>query len=309
MTQEVGDKVEWGLARRRAHPWVGWSAGIAVFFLLSLAVDKGPIAHAGVLFEIQSAPGRAPSFLFGTIHSDDPRVTELPAQVQAAFDASPGFILEVIPDGSAIIKAMVTMAYTDGRRLSDVLPSELYRQASAALAERGMPEEAFRDFKPWAVMTLLSAPPAERGELLDLMLYRAAVEDGKRLEGLETMEEQLAVFDDLALTDQVALLRATLESWDQLPRMLDQLVMAYLARDLDALLELSEAYIAASEPRLASLFWEAVVESRNRRMLERLIPLLDQGGWFVAVGALHLAGDSGIVESLRRHGYRVSSVY
>jgi hypothetical protein len=144
---------------------------------------------------------------------------------------------------------------------------------------------------------------------MDMALYRSAVAQHKRIEGLETIEEQLAVFDDLDESDQVGLLRETLASRDQLPVMFEELVGAYLSRDLDALLRLSERYLQDGDPRLAALFREAAIDSRNRRMAERMVPLLDQGGWFIAIGALHLPADGGVLARLRQRGYAVSAIY
>jgi uncharacterized protein YbaP (TraB family) len=278
----------------------------------SLAVFTAPLAWAGevgwtrgILYEIRTSTAVAPSFLFGTIHSEDDRVTDLPAPVRLAFDTSPGLALEVIPDAVAIVKAMVTMAYTDGRLLRDALPEDLYLETAAALGEIGMTEDAFKDLKPWAVATILSSPPSETGEFLDMLLYRTALAETKRIEGLETMAEQLAVFDDLAESDQVALLRETLASREDLPAIFEELMTAYLDRDLAKLQTISERHLADSDPRLAALFQKVVIDSRNDRMVERMAPLLDQGGWFVAIGALHLPGALGVVEQLRRRGYHI----
>lgn len=267
------------------------------------------IAAKGILYEIRPASGAAPSFLFGTIHSEDERVIDLPAPVRSALAASPRLALEVVPDASAIIKAMVTMAYTDGRRLRDTLPSELYRETAEALGELGMPEEAFKDLKPWAVVTLLSGPPSTTGEFLDMLIYRDAVDAAKPVAGLETMAEQLAVFDDLSETDQIALLRETLDARAQLPQIFEALISAYLARDLGQLQTLSDGYLEQGNPRLAALFQDVVIDSRNQRMVERMEPLLSEGGWFIAVGALHLPGDQGIIALLRDRNHAVTVIY
>jgi uncharacterized protein YbaP (TraB family) len=262
-----------------------------------------------LLYEIRSETSTDPSYLFGTIHSEDPRVLDLAAPVLDAFRDSRGFALEVVPDADAIIRAMVSMTFKDGRTLSDALPPELYPRAAEALKGLGMPPAAFNDFKPWAVVTLLSVPRGENGEFLDLRLHREAVEAGKRVAGLETMEEQLAIFEGLDESDQVALLRETLDSLDSLPDLLATLIAAYLERDLDALQTYGDRYLDGADPRLAALFREVAVRSRNHRMAERMGPLLDEGGWFIAVGALHLPGTEGILALLRAQGYRVSPHY
>lgn len=262
-----------------------------------------------ILYEIRSPETQALSYLFGTIHSEDPRVLSLPAPVRAAFEASTSFALEVIPDGDSIIRSMVTMTYTDGRTLREVLPDDLYEQSAVALHRLGMPTAAFRDFKPWAVVTLISVPPAETGDFLDMRLYREALAASKRIEGLESIEEQLAIFDAFTESDQIALLRETLDALDELPKIFEALINAYLARDLDALMALGDSYLDHGDPRLAELFRQVAVVSRNHRMATRMTPLLNEGGWFIAVGALHLPSVSGILRLLDQQGFQVTPVY
>jgi uncharacterized protein YbaP (TraB family) len=273
---------------------------------MDLAWCQDPAPPRGILYQIQSPAASAPSYILGTIHSEDPRVLALPDPVRAAFTASPRFALEVVPDAEAILKSMVTMTYTDGRTLREVLPPDLYGRTAQALGRLGMTPNAFADFKPWAVVTLLSLPPAQNGEFMDLALYRTAVGSGKEIKGLETMEEQIGIFDTMSEEDQIALLRETLDAQPQMPALFEDLIRAYLAQDLDALMARSERYLQDGDPRLAALFREAAVDSRNRRMAERLEPLLDQGGWFVAVGALHLAGEGGILHLLEERGYQIT---
>lgn len=291
---------------RRSWGW--WLLGLLIALVAPPTLGRGPDApvEKGILYQIQSPAAATASYLLGTIHSEDPRVLDLPGSVRSAFEGSPGFVLEVVPDAEAIIKSMVTMTYNDGRTLKEVLPPELYRRAAEALGGLGMTPAAFEDFKPWAVVTLLSLPPTEKGEFLDLSLYRAAKDAGKAIRGLETMEEQLAVFDSLSEADQIALLEETLDGRDQMPDLFEDLIQAYLAQDLVALMERSERHLKGGDPRLAALFREAAVVSRNRRMAERLRPLLDEGGWFIAIGALHLPGDEGVLRLLQYSGYRVS---
>lgn len=285
--------------------WLRWVL-LALVAAPSLTWGRDTAAGQGILYRVESAIATTPSYLFGTVHSEDPRVLALPESVRSAFDASPGFALEVVPDAEAIIKSMVTMTYTDGRTLKEVLPPDLYERAAEALAGLGMTPAAFEDFKPWALVTLLSLPPTQKGEFLDLVLYRTAAEAQKTIRGLETMEEQVAVFDALSEADQIALLRETLDARHQMPAMFEDLIRAYLAQDLDALMERSEQYLRDGDTRLSTLFREAAVDSRNRRMAERMRPLLDQGGWFIALGALHLPGKQGVLRLLEARGYSVS---
>lgn len=278
-------------------------AGLVFWLMVGLA----PVVAAGepgLLFEIDATEaGGAPCYLFGTIHSEDPRVLALTAPTQAAFDRSAVFIMETIPDTQAVIRAMMAMVYTDGRGLAGVAGRLLYDQTVQALAERGMAEEAIKDYKPWAAATLLGMPEAGTGEFLDIRLYKAALAAGKQVQGLESIEEQLAVFDTLTEEDQIALLRETLEARATLPEVFARLLEAYLSRDLARLERLGDEYLGRGDPQLAARFRHAALEARNQHMTDRMLAYLRVGGCFIAIGALHLPGEEGVLSRLARAGF------
>lgn len=262
----------------------------------------------GLLFEVRSRDNVS-SYLFGTIHSEDARVVELPSAVRSAFDGARVFVMEVVPDAEAILQSMVAMVYTDGRTLADVIGNELFQQVVAAVETRGMSEEAIKDFKPWAIVAILSVPSGKTGEFLDLFLYKTALADGKPVIGLETMEEQIAVLGGMSEGDQVALLEQTLKVCDELPDVYERLLDTYVRRDLGELLRLGDEYLRGGDSALGERFKAAALDVRNVRMTERMMPLLEQGGHFVAVGALHLPGSEGILARLRAAGLEVRPVY
>ena len=278
-------------------------AGLVFWLMVGLAPVVAT-AEPGLLFEIDATEaGGAPCYLFGTIHSEDPRVLALTAPTQAAFDRSAVFIMETIPDTQAVIRAMMAMVYTDGRGLAGVAGRPLYDQTVKALAERGMAEEAIKDYKPWAAATLLGMPEAGTGEFLDIRLYKAALAAGKHVQGLESIEEQLAVFDTLTEEDQIALLRETLEARATLPEVFARLLEAYLSRDLARLERLGDEYLGRGDPQLAARFRHAALEARNQHMTDRMLAYLRVGGCFIAIGALHLPGEEGVLSRLARAGY------
>jgi uncharacterized protein YbaP (TraB family) len=278
--------------------------------LLPLGVGAaGARFDSGLLFRIQSASSTPPSYLYGTMHSEDPRVVSLPEPVSSALSGASVFVLEVVPDERAMAASAVAMRYGDGTLLADVLPVELYARIIDALALRGIPEAVVSGFKPWAVLTLLNAPEAETGEFLDMKLYRRAVAAEIPVRGLESMAEQVSALDTLSTDDQVALLRETLRTQAQLPEMFEALTEAYLQRDLRGLLELNDGFLRQADPALIARFETALIHDRNARMEKRVLPMLAEGGHFIAVGALHLPGEGGLLERLSRRGLRIERVY
>jgi uncharacterized protein YbaP (TraB family) len=55
-------------------------------------------------------------------------------------------------------------------------------------------------------------------------------------------------------------------------------------------------------------FTARLVVERNYRMAERIQPQLREGNALIAVGALHLPGEEGLLALLAEEGYRVSAV-
>ena len=283
----------------------------SVVLVLSLLLASALQAETekGLLWRVETPQG-AVSHLFGTIHSEDPRVLNMPPAVSQTFDTAKTLVLEMdlgAADGMAMGQAMML---PPGKNLQSLIGTELYRQSVNAMAERGYPEAIINRLQPWAVVLTLSMPQPKTGLFLDYVLYVRAAEQGKAVVGLEQMGEQLSVFTSLSMEEQVSLLRDTLRENDKFPQMFEQLIEAYLQRDLQALAALSEQQsMSASDKALQQRFMGTLVDERNQRMVTRLLPLLEEGGVFAAVGALHLPGNAGLLAQLRQHGLRVSPVY
>lgn len=282
----------------------GWGATL-IWLLLGLTwlLPVGAEAQ-GRLWRI-SAAGVEPSYLFGTMHSEHPEVTRLPPDVERAFDGSGRLVLEMVLDQTAMLSTAQAGLFESGRDLEDVLPAPLYRRTVEAMADYGVPEPVLRRFKPWMVFSTLMLPRSRTGMFLDLRLYQQAVAAGKPVTGLETAAEQIAVFDGMSMADQVSILRDTLDNLERFDAWFEEMRRVYLSGDLDALATFSDEMMSDIDPALAQRFQRRFVSERNRRMVERLRPLLREGGAFIAVGALHLPGEDGIIALLRAAGYEV----
>lgn len=264
-------------------------------------------ATGGVFWRIENADA-PPSYLLGTIHSTDPRVVKLPSHVTRAFEASDALVMEMDLTQDSVLQFGTAMISTDGSDLKDLLGARDFSRVETALTDYPFPEAVLRKLKPWAVMALISQPKPESGLFMDMVLYQQALSTSKRIFGLETAEEQIAVFNDMSLADQVALLRASLAQVEQMPRMHAKLIETYLTGDLAAIEALSNKMAQSYDKGLANRFLFRLNEARNDRMVVRMLPYIESGRAFIAVGALHLAGSNGIVAQLESHGYTMSPV-
>lgn len=286
----------------------GYLALALVFAAAVFGAQAGERFDKGLLWKVEPAGG-TPSYLFGTMHTDDPRVVQLPVPVQQAFDRARSVTLEVELDPQSLIGLATALLLVDGSTLESRVGDKLYKRTVQAMGALGMPEAIVNKMKPWAVAVTLMTPPDQSGPVLDQVLYEQAISRGKKVSGLETVAEQMALFDELTRNDQIALLRDTLDNLPEIALMLEDLQAAYLARDLKQLVFINEASMQSSNPQLAKNFNQKVIIDRNHRMAERMQISLHEGNHFIAVGALHLPGKEGLLTLLSAQGYRVTRVY
>lgn len=289
-------------------PLTGHSAACRPVVAEKPADTKKHEFNRGLLWKIES-PGVAPSYLFGTYHTSDPRITTLPCPVHEVFNRTSSYTMEVIFNGAGIVSMAEAMFFNDGKTLKDVLGDALYQETLRVVGTSETDGSSSIDnMKPWAVMMTLLNPHKGSGLFLDMALQLAATRDGKPTYGLETMQEQIAVFNGLSLDDQVVLLRDTVKNHQLTDNAMEELTEAYLKRDLGALLEISEKF-RPQDAQVHDAMMERLLLKRNISMAERMRARLIEGNAFVAVGALHLPGDNGLLNLLSRAGYHVSPIY
>jgi uncharacterized protein YbaP (TraB family) len=269
-------------------------------------LTAGPFVR-GLLWKV-TAPGGQVSHILGTIHSDDPRVLNLPEGVKAALDKSDVFMMEVLITSEAILKLAHRMMLSGSDDLESILGAGLFDQAARAMETRGIPRVAVGRLKPWVVAMMLCMPESQSQKFLDLELHRRAVDAQKTIHGMESVEEQMDIFDHLPLDRQIDYLKETLELLPQMPAMFESMISAYLDRDLQGLARIVQEVARASKSMPAEGFMERINDNRNTLMVKRMTPHLQTGGAFVAVGALHLAGEQGILNLLSRQGYGITAM-
>ena len=285
-----------------------FAALISIFFYLLCSQVALAADDKGILWRIDGAASQ-PSYLLGTIHSDDARVTNVPPSVMRVFQQADSFSGEVKMDLPSMMQASQATLLPEGQSLEQLIDRSLYKQTVQLLAAYGIPELVVQRMKPWAAAATLSLPRPQSGIFLDMLLYNQAAAAGKRVYGLETIAEQIGAMESMSHELQITMLRDAIAQHDQLDQIIEQLITAYVRRDLKALESISNAAMQEGDARVAEVFNAEVVDRRNYRMLERMQPRLREGNAFIAVGALHLPGDKGLLKLLRNKGYRVSPMY
>lgn len=275
----------------------------------------------GMFWKIEKE-GLDPSYLFGTMHVSDPRVLDLPESVEnARFDASVVVIesTEVLDVKKAMGRVLMQpemMWLPAGKRLEDYLLKEDAERLAAGLKAKGMILSAVNRMRPWLISSTLAAAGCEgkrqaKGlKMLDMQIALDAVDEDIPIEGLETFEEQFAAMNSVSVESQVqSLLKMVTSSAKATGDFTETMIQLYEADDFGPIWPLlTRRY--ATDPAVAasgiSDFESAMVIKRNHIMAERSARFLTEGNAFIAVGALHLQGEEGLVELFRKQGYTVT---
>jgi uncharacterized protein YbaP (TraB family) len=271
---------------------------------------KPDILHPqGRLWKIEK-PSVPPSYLFATMHVNDSRVVNLPPPVEQAFNDSSQFVMEMLLNFEAVGLVSRASFFSDGRTLDSVMQAKDYRRLLAVLQQRMQLEESVvRHMKPWAVFSLLMMPVEQGGgAALDMQLYRRSIQAQKSVAGLETAQEQVDVFDQMSIADQLWLLNQAVREIAQTDALFPEMLEAYVQGDLAALMLMQQQMMSA-ESDIDDRLMHRLLTVRNQRMVKRMLPYLQQGDAFIAIGALHLPGQDGVLHLLQQQGYSVAPVY
>lgn len=274
-----------------------------------------------LLWRIEKA-GVDASYLFGTMHLSDRRVTTLKPSVETALKSARTVILEIADLSPAALTSAMSvvngadLVYADGRTLADQLTPEEFEKVKKVVSSSGLPGDAAGMLKPWLVSTLLAVSECERrqtasgAQVLDMKLASRAKEAAIPVVGLETIEQQLAALAGIPEDQQLQMLRVSLKYYERTADMMETMLQLYLKRDMGAAMPFQKALAAemgVGEDAFEG-FQKSLLLERNARMSAEALPHLAKGSAFIAVGALHLPGKAGLVALLREAGYTVTPI-
>lgn len=280
---------------------------ILCLLLAGKAALAASLPNSDALLWKVTAESGAVSHIFGTIHSDDPRVLRLKPAVQEALNGSERLVLEIVVTPEGVLDMMSRLYRRDGSELKKDLPAPLYARTLAVFKERGLEESWVNRLTIWGAAVNFMIPQSS-GMVLDMRLQALMQERNKPVYGLETVESQLAVFADLDKESQVRMLAIALDELGRLEQTTEQLIRYYLSEDLAAIAGMEREFHTGENRAFMERLMDRLIDQRNRRMTEGMLEHLRAGKAFVAIGALHLPGEQGIVYLLQKAGFRVEPV-
>ena len=249
--------------------------------------------------------------LLASVHLLRPDDYPLPEAIYAAYETADSIVMELDLDDLDPAEAAVLAAelgiIQDDATLATLLGEETYARAAAIAATAALPLDSLAKAEPWlAAITLeqlmLMRAGFEPSLGIERHLMQRAVDDGKRIEGLETLRQQLEMLDRLPPSVQEALLIRTLEASADIDAVIDTMIDAWRGGDTKTL----EATVLQDMLEHPVLYAKLVVE-RNRDWVAQLEDLLrDKEDYLVIVGALHLVGADSVPSMLKARGHDVS---
>jgi uncharacterized protein len=246
-------------------------------------------------------------YLLGSIHvlraSDYP----LPPVVLQAYRDAKSVLMEVnleeISSEQVQAEMLGSAVLPEGKTLPDVLGRARYGRADALAHEVGVELSLFDQFAPWFAaeaisqlqLTQLGFQP-EAG--VEMYFMDRARSDGKSVAGLETVHDQISLFQNMSLDTQAEYLLSSLEQAHDLPKEVDAMVRAWQRGDTQWFAAQLQSELG-KDPRL----YQSVLVARNRKWLPKIEALLDDDrNYLVIVGTGHLVGQGSVIDLLKKDG-------
>ncbi|MEI6947664.1 TraB/GumN family protein [Paraflavisolibacter sp. H34] len=289
-----------------------------ILFGLLLLVAFGSVfaqtpANNTLLWRISGKNLAQPSYLFGTIHlvcADD---LELSDSLVNAIRQSERVYLELDMDNIfEMLQAVGKMKMRGDTTLADLLTPADYDRVRTFFDKKGslVPFAVLETYKPMlAASTLMqSSFECERPVAMEQLIMQQAKKSHKKIKGLESMSYQLSIFDSIPYTVQARELLSYIDGFEsghegKATKEYDEMVLAYRNQQLDKLEALVKVEEIGSEH-----FTDLLLYNRNANWVKKLEQLLPEAATLIAVGAGHLPGDRGIINLLRKAGYKVEPV-
>ncbi len=262
------------------------------------------LAHT-LLWKITGRDLKAPSYLYGTMHTGDDRVFRLQDSAMIAFDAVDEFAMEINMDSIDNVAMASEMKLPDGQTLKQLLGDADYKLAGKCLMKSaGVPIFLVNTIRPIYVWVLIAEGKQSKKDVLDTYFFKLAKKENKKVVGLEKAEDQMKLLTGISVDKQVAMLREGIHDFSTMKSSMEETTTDYSDADLNKLLKETQ-----SDTSMGANFMENFINKRNRVMANGMERVYRSGKTlFTAVGADHLPGQKGVISLLEKDGYTVIPV-
>lgn len=275
-------------------------------FALASYVSAFTQQTSSLLWKVSGKNLSEPSYIYGTIHLMCPADIVVSDTLKSAFNSTKKLYLEInMDDPSVLIKAMQYMKMPGDTTLQMLLPKTTYDSVAAGFKRLSpLPFSMISYIRPMLAMSLVypSLLGCEGAEAWEQKFMQMAKANKEPVDGLEPVEAQINIFKTIPLKEQADMLASSLLNTDSLQKSFDDLLKAYRSKDLDKL------YTLLNKDLDEEKYQDVMLNNRNHNWIAVIEKAMQEQPSFIAVGAGHLAGEDGVLNLLKKEGYKVDAV-
>ena len=246
------------------------------------------------------------SYLFGTMHATCE--TNLSQNVINAISQTKDIYLELdLDDSNLQMNMMQHMNMKNGETIKNLISEKDYQLLDAFLIkELGMGLSAYNTIKPFFISTMfitkfLDCPM----QSIETSLMAQAKKEKEEVYGLETVEDQVAAFESIPYKEQAQeLVKFAKEGLQKSKKEFKELMEIYKSEDIEKMLAIS----FQKEDNMFKKHIDALLTNRNKNWIQKIVAISTKNKSFYGVGAAHLAGEYGVINLLRKRGFKVEAV-
>lgn len=275
-----------------------------LLYFTPYAQHSAKTTNKSLLWQISGNNLKKPSYLFGTIHLICPGDYVWTEQMKNSLKKSDEVCFEMnLNDPGVMMKVATGLADNSGKRLEDYFTPEQYKIVAQYVKDSiGMDIAMFQQMKPVALESVFTSkstncpnPVSYEENIMEI-----AKKDKKKIAGLESPDEQIAVLESIPADTVVKEILGDIQNNGKDDTDYDALLVAYKNQDLPALYSLITRTKALGDDM--GLF----LDKRNQKWIGRMARNMEKNSVFFAVGAGHLWGKEGLITLLRKKGYTVT---
>ncbi len=279
---------------------------IRIFLSFVLLLLSGNALADGVW---KVSKGKQHFYLAGSIHMLSIKDYPLPVEYMQALTHSDSLVLETdleqLSSPAGIQQMIASNSYPSGENLLQQLSQPLAKQLAEYCKKHNIPLEQITRFKPaFAAVMLTTTQLQAQGATapgVDAYLQEEAKKAGKKVTGLETMQQHLAVLTELNNSGAETLIKSTMEDLTDSNEDFDAMRKAWRSGDLE---QLEHLYL--DDLKNYPAVYQTLIVKRNNAWVKQLVSAEHKKPVFVVVGALHLAGDDGLIQQFKQQGYQLT---
>ena len=279
---------------------------LCIVALLSFSFINAQELENSTLWKIEGNGLEEASYLFGTIHLTCDAT--LDDDVMEALDNTSRIVLELDLDDPAVTsKMMSSTLLSDGKTIKDFVSEEEYVAIDSLFTKNmGLSIKLMENVKPFFLSSMFYPKMVDCPmESFELELMKVAKEQNEAIDGLETIEDQLQVFEDIPLEDQYAdLIRMAKDNLEYDKNIFAKMLKIYEDENITALLDMMND----ENNQTVSDHQDVLLVNRNKNWISKIESYAKQEPTFFGVGAGHLAGENGVINLLRQAGFTVTAV-